>query len=243
MPEPILAETNTDLDGTEVGEHEIEANVSLLRSRVGGAFDLEMSPEFEILLPHLLGIKVEAAYERAATAGASASSGVGISGGVSWKILQDFKRDLYLQAEANAAYSSIEVPSFAQPGESPSPFWFDLKSGVRSGFLTLRNSLGFSAGGSIVHTPLRGSAALLADIEPSGRFGFWGVEVEADGARRNPFVVALDLVPNLAPSGFPLALGFVLPYVVGAGGTTPSYGFFVRLFYESEREQEYARAR
>jgi hypothetical protein len=105
----------------------------------------------------------------------------------------------------------------------------------------LRNSLGFSAGSASAHIPLRGSAALLTDIEASGRFGFWGVEVDADGARQNPVVVAFELVPNLAPSGVPFALGFALPYVVGADGTTPSFGFFVHLLYESEREQEFAR--
>ncbi len=62
-----------------------------------------------------------------------------------------------------------------------------------------------------------------------GRAGFWGVEL------------ALDLVPNLASAGLPFALGFVLPYSVGADGRAPSYGFYVRLFIETGREQSYAR--
>jgi hypothetical protein len=241
MPEPILAETTTDIDATEVGEREIEANFSHLRSRAGWAFDLQVSPEFEILLPWRLGIKVEPSFERAASAGSSASNGVGMAGGLSWKLVQDFTHDVHVQAEVNGAYSSIDSPNFVQPSESPSPFWFDLKSGFRTGFLTLRNSLGFSAGGMNAHLPVRGSAALLTDIDRSGRYGFWGVEMEADGARTSPVTVALDLVPNLAPSGLPFALGFVLPFVVGADARTPSYGFFVRLFYESEREQAYTR--
>jgi hypothetical protein len=105
----------------------------------------------------------------------------------------------------------------------------------------LRDALGFSAGGSNVSLPLRGSAAFLVDIEPSGRFGFWGVEIEADGARPDPFIVALEFVPSLIPAGLPFSVGFTLPYVVDADSRTPSYGFFVRLFFESAREQEYDR--
>jgi hypothetical protein len=36
-------------------------------------------------------------------------------------------------------------------------------------------------------------------------------------------------------------VGFVLPYSIGAPGHLPSYGFLVRIFVESPREQESAR--
>jgi hypothetical protein len=240
MPEPALAETITDIDGTEAGETEIEGNASLLRSRSGGAFALQLSPELEVLLPYRVGIKLEPFFERAASVGASPSSSGGIGGGLSWKVLQDFEHDFHLQAEASGVYPA-ETSNYVQPGESPLPFSFDLRSGFRRGFLTLRSSVGVAAGGTSAHAPLRGSAAVLVDLEPSGRFGFWGVEAEADGARPNPVVVALDLVPNLTPAGLPFAVGFVLPYSVGADGHAPSYGFFVRLFIESGREREYAK--
>ena len=140
MPEPILNETTTDIDGTKPGELEVEATASVLRCRTGGA----------------------------------------------------------------------------------------------------RSSVGVSAGGPSAHVPLRGSAALFTGFEPTMRLGFWGIEIEADGARANPAVVALDLVPSLLPARVPFSLGFVLPYSVGADGKAPSYGFLVRLFIESERERQYA---
>jgi hypothetical protein len=239
MSEPVLAETITDIDGTEAGEMEIEAYASTLRSRSGGAFDLQLGPELELLLPYRVGIKVEPFFERAASAGATPSNSGGVGGGVSWKLLQDFEHDVHVQAEASGVYPA-ETSRTVQPGESPLPFTFDLRSGFRRDFLTLRSSVGLAAGGTSAHVPLRGSGAVLMDLESSGRFGFWGVEVEADGARPNPVVVALDLVPNLTPAGLPFALGFVLPYSVGADGHAPSYGFFLRLFIESGRERDYA---
>jgi len=65
--------------------------------------------------------------------------------------------------------------------------------------------------------------------------------VEADGARSDPALVALDLVPSLLPAKIPFSIGFVLPYSIGAEGRAPSYGFLVRLYIESEREREYGR--
>jgi hypothetical protein len=241
MSEPILEETTTDIDGTDAGELEIEASASLLRSRSGGAFDLQLSPELELLLTRRLGAKVEPVFERSAPVGARPTNSGGIGGGLSWKILQDFDHDFHMQVEVSGV-TSTEAPGDAQPGEPSLPFSFDLRSGLRRGPITLRTSLGVSAGAESAHLPVRGSAVVLTDFEPSGTFGFWGVEIQADGARPNPFVVALDLVPNFMPAGLPFALGFVLPYSVGANGHTPSYGFLVRLFVESAREREFARA-
>jgi hypothetical protein len=103
LPEPILNETTTDLDGTDPGEVEIEANTSMLRSRVGRAFDLQLSPEFEMLLTRHLGARVEPFFERTASAGQEPTDSGGISGGLSWKLLQDFKDDFHLQAEIDEA--------------------------------------------------------------------------------------------------------------------------------------------
>jgi hypothetical protein len=243
LPEPVLQETTTDLDGTEPGEVEIEGAVSMLRARRGGAFAWQLGPELEMLATRRLGFKVEPFFERAADAGASAQTRGGARAGLSWKLVQDFEHDFHLQAEAGGSYPA-DATSVVEPGESALPFTIDLRSGLRRGAWTLRNSLGASAGGGATPSSrlgARASAAILTDFEATGRFGFWGVEVEADGARANPVLVAIDLVPNLEPAGLPFAIGFVLPYSVGTSNTAPSYGFLVRLFIESSREQAYAR--
>jgi hypothetical protein len=239
MPEPILNETTTDIDGTKPGELEVEATASVLRSRTGGAFDLELSPEIELLLTRRLGVKFEPFFERAAIASLPPKSSGGLTGGLSWKLLQMFGDDFHLQGEMEGRVPT-DSSTVVQPGESPLPLSFDLRSGYRRSAWTLRSSVGVSAGGPSAHVPLRGSAALFTGFEPTMRLGFWGIEIEADGARANPAVVALDLVPSLLPARVPFSLGFVLPYSVGADGKAPSYGFLVRLFIESERERQYA---
>jgi hypothetical protein len=240
LPEPILAETTTDIDGTQAGEIEIETNALWLRSRTGGASHLELSSELEWLVTRRFGIKVEPLFERSTDAGASPTDSGGVSAGISWKLLQDFRHDFHLQLEALGRVPT-DVSTTVDPGESPLPFSFSLQSGLQMGAWTLRDSLGVSAGGVGAHVPLRGSVAMLTGFESSGRFGFWGFEAEADGARTNPVVIALDLVPDLVPAGLPFALGFVLPYSIAADARAPSYGFFVRLFIESAREAAYAR--
>ncbi len=240
LPEPILAETTTDIDGTEPGEIEIEANALWLRSRTGGAVSLELSSELEWLVTRRFGVKVEPFFDRSTDGEASVEGSAGVSAGLSWKLLQDFAHDFHLQLEALGRIPA-DVSSEVDPGESPLPFSLSLQSGVQRGAWTLRDSFGVSAGGVGAHVPIRGSMAILTGFESTGRFGFWGVEVEADGARTNPVVVALDLVPDLVPAGLPFALGFVLPYSVAADARVPSYGFFVRLFIESAREAAYAR--
>jgi len=240
LPEPILAETTTDIDGTAPGEIEIEANAIVLRSRVGGAVTLQLSSELEWLVTRRFGFKVEPFFERDADAAASPTHSGGVSAGVSWKLIQDFEHNFHLQLEALGRVPS-DVSTTLDPGESPLPFSFSLQSGLQEGPWTLRNSLGVSVGGEGAHLPLRGSVAILRGFEPTSRYGFWGIEVEADGARTSPVVVALDLVPDLVPAGLPFALGFVLPYSVAADARVPSYGFFVRLFVESAREAAYAR--
>ena len=71
------------------------------------------------------------------------------------------------------------------------------------------------------------------------RYGFLGVEVDADGARRHPFVVALNFVPSLIPLGLPFKIGFGVPWAIGVPRTEPTLGLLVRVFFESSREIEY----
>jgi hypothetical protein len=240
MPEPILNETTTDVDGTEPGEVEIEGNSSILRARSGQAFDLELSAELEVLVTHHLGVKLEPFFEREAGTQGALTNSAGIEGSLSWKLLQDFAHDFHVQGEASGRVPT-DVSTVVQPGESPLPLSFDLRSGFRRGPITLRSSFGVSAGGEAAHLPVHGSMAVFTGFDLTERFGFFGVEADADGARADPVLLAFDLVPDLTPLGLPFAVAFVLPYSVGADAHAPSYGFFVRLFIESEREQKYER--
>lgn len=243
MPEPIFTETVTDLDGDEAGELEVELNASTLRARRGGAYLYQGSVEVEWLATRRLGLRFEPLASRGRDPGAlEAKTEVGASAGVSWKLMQDFAHDFHLQVEALGRAPWNHTSIIAQPGDPELPFVLDLRSGVRMGWLTVRSGVGVGAGGSSAHAPVRASLALLTNFEPSGRFGFWGIEMDADAARDDPFVLALNIVPDLTPTGLPFRVGLALPWnIVGISSGEPGLGIFVRLFYVSGREIEFGR--
>jgi hypothetical protein len=236
IPEPILVETITDIDAPAAGELELELNSSYLRSRRGGAYELQLGPEIEWLATDHLGVRLELFGGREAAAGAPSSSRAGAAAGLSWKVLHSFVHDFHLQVEAKGRYPT-DVAT-ADPGESPLPFSFELLSALRVGGWTIRNSIGVALGRAPAHVPLRGSAALLTGLGRAQRNGFWGLEATADGASVAPFAVALDVVPDLAPIGLPFRIGLVGSYSFGAAATVPSWGLFLRVFVESAREAE-----
>jgi hypothetical protein len=238
VPEPILAETVTDIDGTEAGEVELEANGSWLRARRGGAYAVDGSAEVEWLILRRLGLRLEPRLSRDGD-GAPPEDAAGVSGGASWKLLQDFEHDLHVQAEVVGRYPTDSSP-IVEPGDPARPLAFDVRGAFRRGIVTLRGSAGVGVLGPSEHVPLRGSLAGMFPFEESGRYGYWGVELDADGARDAPLVVALDLVPNFEPAGLPLLLGLALPWTVGEREDRPSLGLFFRVIYESSREIEFA---
>ena len=243
MPEPIFTETVTDLDGDEAGELEFELNASTLRARRGGAYLHQGSLEVEWLATRRLGFRFEPLASRGRDPGAlGGKTEVGVSAGVSWKLMQDFAHDFHLQLEALGRAPWDQTSIIAQPGDPELPFVLDLRSGVRTGWLTVRSGVGVGAGGSSAHAPVRASLAFLTNFEPSGRFGFWGIEMDADAARDDPFVLALNIVPDLTPTGLPFRVGLALPWnIVGISAAEPGLGIFVRLYYVSGREIEFGR--
>ncbi len=102
-----------------------------------------------------------------------------------------------------------------------------------------RGGVGLGVGGNSAHVPLRGGPAPLTPFGPNERFGFFGIEAEVDGSRRNPVVFAVNLVPALSPIHLPFRLALGIPWTVGAPGNQPSLGIFLRAFFESANELRY----
>jgi len=238
IPEPLLAETITDIDGREAGELELELNGLNWRALRGGAQKWQASLEGEFLVTARLGLRLEALYQRGRPVDTDGVRPIGASAGASWKLLHDFRRDLHLQAEVAFRYPS-DTAIAVEPGESPLPLVADLRAAWRRGRWTLRGSVGVGAGTAAAHAPFRGTVGVFAPLGPSERYGFWGIEMDGDAARRTPAVLALNLVPNLEPLRLPFRIGLALPWAIGARETEPSVGIFVRIFVESGREIAY----
>jgi hypothetical protein len=241
MAEPIYTETVTDVDGHEPGELEIELNTSELRPWRGRGGIWQASVEGELLATRHLGFRVEPTVTHSVDGAAKGSTDFMVNAGVSWKLVQDFEHDFHLQAELAGRLPTGASPDDPiQPGDATLPAAFDLRAGLRRGWLTLRGSVGAEAGGTAAHVPLRAGFGLFTGFGRSERYGVWGVELDADGARTTPLVLALNVMPNLVPLGLPGRLGLAIPWAIGVDDGRPSVGLLVRIFIESEREVAFA---
>jgi hypothetical protein len=239
MPEPLFNETMTDVDSDEAGEFELELNGSRFQSLRRGAYAMQASLEGEWLAFRRLGLFVEPGFTQSLdSTGAESHNLLGINGGISWKLIQDFQHDFHLQAELGGRYR-LDPSVATDPGESALPFVLDLRTGMREGRWTFRGSFGAEAGGTAAHVPVRGSLGVYTPFGSSDRYGFWGIEADADGGRQHPIVVAVNVVPSLIALGLPFKIGLGVPWAIGVRGTEPTLGLLVRLFYESAREIEY----
>jgi hypothetical protein len=240
MPEPLFNETMTDIDGDEAGEVEFEINGFRGQSLRRGAYAMQGTIEIEWLATRCLGLFVEPLFTQTLDAsGSGPRNHLGVNGGLSWKLLQDFRRDFHLQAELGGRYP-LDPSMGTDPGDPALPFTLDLRTGFRRGLWTFRGSAGTEAGGRFAHLPVRASIGVYMPFGSSNRYGFWGIEADADGGRRYPVVVALNFIPSLMPLGIPFNIGFGIPWAIGVPGTQPVVGLLVRLFVEGTREVSYA---
>lgn len=232
LPEPIFTETVTNLDGP-VGEYQLETKASEWRALRGGAQAFTTSLQGEWILSERFGARIEPAIERglaadAARAGEAPRMAGGLTSSVCWKLVRDFAREAFLQAEGRVRLPWGTLPAIV-PGEPMLPGALSLRGAVRVERLTLHGSVGVLGGGEAVHAPVRGSLGLFLPFAADERAGFFGAELELDAARRAPALVALNVVPNLEPLGVPVEIGLGLPLAIGARESEPSRGVFVRL--------------
>jgi hypothetical protein len=235
MPEPILGESVTDIDGIEAGELEVSADAGRLRSRRQGSQLTLAGAEVEWLVTHRLGLRIEPQTVRTEGSGIGPHDDFDVAAAVCWKLVRDLTDDFYLQAEAGGQLP-WQASAYPTPDQAGLPFVVDMRTGYRRGAWTMRGSVGAAAGGAAPHTPLRASAALLIGFDRQARTGFFGVEAIADGTWVSPFVVAPDVVADLAPVGLPVRIGVSLPWSPGAGDTQPSLGLYLRLIVEPLRD-------
>jgi hypothetical protein len=234
MPEPILGESVTDIDGAHAGELEVSGAGGSLRSRTGGGVLALATLEAEWLVTSHLGLRIEPGVVHVEGEPGSQDEW-GVGGTASWKLVRDFEDDFYLQGEIGAE-TAEQQGTFVTPDRSALPYLFDALAGWRTGRWTLRASAGAAAGGASPHPPLRTALALLWALDRSGLAGFFGVEGIVDGTWASPFFVAPDLVADLAPIGVPARLGLAIPWAPGAGSSQPSLGVYLRLIVEPSRD-------
>ncbi|MFL5355656.1 hypothetical protein [Archangium sp.] len=233
MPEPLLGESVTDLDGLEAGELELELTGLLTPPRTarGGGWQGSMELEWRAL--ERLGLMVEVGM--GGGLGRPELEGVSARAAGSWMLLHDVARGLHVQAELGARLLSEDEEAAAfEPGEATLPLWFGLRAGWRQGAWTVRAGLGGQALGRSAHlVPLRANLSALGQVGP---WSFLGVELEGDWARASWLVVAPTALVDLGPVELPVRLGLAVPWSPARSGRHSETGFMLRLVYELDRD-------
>jgi hypothetical protein len=229
IPEQILTESVTDIDANEAGEAEFVLNTQTLRARRGGSRIYSSVLEVEWRVLRDVGLRLEPAYVAAQDEAHARDHEFGLSAATSFALLHDFVRDIHLQAEVGLRIAGAEPVNISVPGDFSLPFTFGLRSAFRRGAWSLRPAAGIEAGGSPAHAPLWGGVGLLYALGEGGRYGFAGVELDADLARRVPLVVAPNLMADTSTLHLPFRVGVAVPWVIGASDTQPSIGVYLRV--------------
>jgi hypothetical protein len=240
LPESLLTESATDVDAAQAGEIEFEANLVAVGARSGGTHAMVASVEAEWRVLRDVGLRLEPSY--AWVVHRSGRSEFGVSGAIALGVLHDLRQDVHAQVELLGRTAESVDSTILSPEETVLPYALDFVGAARRGRWTLRATIGVEAGGHFEYAPVHTDAALLTPFLSDDRFGFFGVEVRADWARKTPLVIAPDFVAFTTPLGLPFSVSLALPVNIGAGATTASFGFFARLMWMADREAAHGRA-
>src|SRR5262249_22047941 len=142
MPEPLIGESITDLDGTEAGEVEIDATGVI--QRPGGLWSTQLEVEWRAW--SRLGTSLEGTLSREESGTTSAE----LRPSLAFLLLHDPAHDFHLMIDATARLFETDVAT-AEMGEPALPVAFSLRGGIRREWFTLRGALGASAGGHSAH--------------------------------------------------------------------------------------------
>lgn len=213
LPEPLIGETITDIDGVEAGELEVDFNGGLsLVPR--GRQQLTVEAEWRPL--RRMGV----------TAEFGAAQGLALLGraGLSWAWHP--AENWHLQAEA-VWHGDVLGVAADLPGDARQPWYAGLRAGGWAGALAVRAGAGVSAGGvSARAVPAYATLALLLPLAV-GEESAAGLETEADWARVHVWVFAPHF--TLGWSGGDWRLQCSLP-LSGDG-----IGLMVRLLRQMDR--------
>jgi hypothetical protein len=235
LPEAIIEENITDIDSEEVGTIEVDLAGSIVRANhgAGGAWSSNLEAEWRAIRG--LGLGLEVATGAAADGFAPKEPAFfGVRPAASYTLLQDFSRELFLQGEVSARFTSGPEDAGRDVTDAALPYAAGLRWATQLRPITLRAGAFGEGGGNFAHAPVRGSLAALWDIPVSLSHFDLGGEVVADWARTSPFMVMPEALFFTPIMGKPLRFGFGMPFTLGAKGDDGAWGFAFRIVAEPE---------
>lgn len=235
MPEPLIAESVTDIDGESQGELEFDLTSAFARSRQTGADGGTIQAEAEWRATRRLGLSFEVDADRSrASRESPRDANVSGSFAASWILLHDFARDMHLQLEFGARIGAGEKTDSLAPAESLLPYFSGLRFGRRWSHWTLRSGVGVSFGDG---TSLVGALAVFREtVSKAGRQFYFGLELNGNTARRRPLEIDPEVVFTLPIGSTPPRLGAAILWSPSHEGSGASVGALLRLIVEIDRD-------
>ncbi len=225
MPESVLGESVTDIDGTRAGELEVDLTASGGRGSSWGA-----SVEIEGRVLDWLGLEAELGYSRGITAG-QLERELEVRLLASLSLFHDFERGLHGQVEIGGRLFGEPDPG-PYLGEPRSPISSGVRLGLDRRWWTLRLGVGASFAGESAHQiPAWASATAFLNLGRD-RWISLGLDGETDWSRRNPFTVAPTLLLDGSILHWSGRLAVVAPYGFATGGAESWFGLVLRLIGE-----------
>ena len=225
MPEPVLGESATDIDGTRAGE--LEVDLTALGGR-GSSWGGSVAIETRVL--DWLGVEAELGYSRGTTAG-QLEHELELRLLASLSLFHDFERGLHGQVEIGGRLFGEPDPG-PYLGEPRAPISSGVRLGLDRRWWTLRLGVGASFAGESAHQiPAWASATAFLNLGQD-RWISLGLDGETDWSRRNPFTVAPTLLVDGRILDWPVRLAVVAPYGFATGGADAWFGLVLRLIGE-----------
>jgi hypothetical protein len=226
IPEPLVAESITNIEGTEAGELEFDVETLLLRHATGERTS-GLGVEAEWRATRHLGLAVEAAVTRAASDEPVLGQ---VRAGLAWSLFHDLTRDFHVQAEATGRFGGDGAERAEGPLELPYPYSVGLRAALCSGPLTLRAGAGTAfVGGASLFFHL----AALRTFGGSFLHGFAGLEVNANVGAEAPLSFVPQVFVTVPFLGAGLDLGLGVPWSPSLRSEQPaSIGGVFRVVFE-----------
>ncbi len=233
LPEPLLSESITDLDGAEAGEIELDATgVSSFRRSTSGAWQSSVEIEWRAL--ERLGLALELGL--GGTIGSASSTVFAVRPAASFVIGHWPPLDFHLMAEVSANPLRDDAAE-NDPGEAAMPVSGGLRAGLRVERFTLRGFVGAGVGAASVHlVPLHLQGAVLYEFGAGSGLGFAGIEADSDWARRTQVTLAPNLVIRGGRLHLPIDVGLAMPWTIAARSSERSLGVLLRLMLEFDTD-------
>jgi hypothetical protein len=209
VPEPLLVESITDVDGASAGEYEMDIDFFAVPSVSNSIVGTRVEGEWRA--SERLGVALELSFAREVKTPDNYAFGARLA--TSFVLLHDFAHNLHIQAVGTfRAPLETDEDVAHDAAETALPYGAGVHAATMLGPTSFRLEILGEAGDHAVHAPLHVGVVALCLVDG---LGYVGAELIQDWALRDPFTIAPEIVFDGGPRGLPFRVGIVVPVHLG----------------------------